>query len=949
MRTNRRRFWQWAAVMMVFVAVALVLGHSGRAQGAPAPIEGVGDGPLSVSEHAEVLVDEEGSFSIEEVLSRDARGEFSRLRNKGFEFGFTTKVYWARFEVANPTSEPVHYILDSAYPLIDSLIFYEVDEQGIRETKLGDSLPYHERKIDTLSFSLDLHMKPMSSRQIYVRMQSTSSLSVPLKLHTATGFLEYLHDHMLYMGLFYGIVLGLICYNSFLYLMTRESEYFNYVAFAIFNSSVASAFDGINYLVLPDFVYWQSIAIYEFICLSVICACRFARGYLSTAEFVPRTDRALRLCEYLFVGYGIIVAFVQTKLLFVAILVSLSIAIFGIALSAAIRIRQGFTPAWLFFMSWVTLLSAISFGVLTAIGVFPLYFLLPYMHKIGVAIEMILLSMALAYRINLLKNAEKKALAVATRATAEAQTKSDFLAKMSHEIRTPMNGVLGLTELLRKTKLNPYQENYVDSIHTSGKALLGVINDVLDYSKIEAGQMVLESVEIDLEKLLDECNAIFALRSCEQKIPLLVTMDTAVPTTILGDPTRLRQVMVNLLSNAYKFTEKGYVKLGVSLHCETAATQTLCFEVVDTGVGISSEAIKRLFRSFSQEDSSVTRKYGGTGLGLAICKQLAELMGGEIGVDSEKGKGARFWFTIVVPRVDARSPGDELREHQREVLGHRSALLVDSNEARARSLATTLGDWGLQVHWIDSNAELRPFLAGETSDHVRPELCLIVEDSHMRTRSEALSIVEDTVDAGSLPTLMAVSPKNLAMRKHEPSSSASGEWLTMLELPLQRLKLRAEMVRLIEGPLAEPESPEPEPTGDLQAGFGELKVLIAEDNPINRMVLIGMLKRFGITPSMVQNGQKALEACQTRDEAFDVIFMDCEMPVMDGYNATRKIRELQSERGQRSTIFALSAHAMEEHRDMALEAGMDEHLTKPISIPRLEAALRSLVDLRRSA
>lgn len=936
--------------ILAIVAVMLIAWQAGRAQVPFDPIVGVDGEPISVAQRSEILVDETGSLSIEDIMARDAAGEFSRIETD-FEFGFTHKVYWARFDVVNSSLTPADYILNSNYPLIDSLTFYEVDDSGIRRTELGDALPYHDREIETASFSHNIHLAPMESRRVYMRIQSSSSLSVPLKLYTATGFAEYLHDHMLILGMFYGIVGGLICYNAFLYILTRESAYFSYVAFAVCNAGAASSFDGINYLLLPNAVYWQSIAIYEFICLGVVWAGRFAREYLMTAEFVPWADRVIRASEYLFIGYAILLAFIQTKWLFIAILVSMTPTILGIVISAFIRIRQGYAPAWLFAVSWISLLSAFSFGVITAIGILPLNSWLPYMHKTGVSIEMILLSMALAHRINLLKSAERTALALATQAAAEAQAKSDFLAKMSHEIRTPMNGVLGLTELLRKTELSQYQENYVDSIHTSGKALLGVINDVLDYSKMEAGRMVLESVEIDLEKLLDDCAAIFALRSCEQSIPLLITVDPAVPVAIFGDPTRLRQIIVNLLSNAYKFTETGHVKLRVSQKGETAERRMLLFEVVDTGMGISNEGLDKLFKSFAQEDSSITRKYGGTGLGLAICKQLAELMGGEIGVESEKGRGSRFWFTMAVPRISKanESVAEAARNKQCAALQNKRTLLFDPHEARARTLTQTLEDWGLKVERCASGDELQQALRPDYAPRRPFELCLIVEDSPRCASPDTLAMVKERVEEDSLPVIMAVSTRNLALRKALRADEGQPICLRVLELPLRRQKLRAELAGLSQ------RGEEPPVLVESAVGrvdtklFSDLRVLVAEDNPINRMVLLGMLKRFGIVPAVVENGRKAVEACQEEERPFDLIFMDCEMPEMDGYQAARRIRELQSTSSHRTTIFALTAHAMEDHRQMALDAGMDDHLTKPISIPRLEAALGSLVDLRRSA
>ncbi|MEC8428101.1 MAG: ATP-binding protein, partial [Pseudomonadota bacterium] len=387
-------------------------------------------------------------------------------------------------------------------------------------------------------------------------------------------------------------------------------------------------------------------------------------------------------------------------------------------------------------------------------------------------------------------NEQLEAYQKAEKAEHASKSKSEFLAIMSHEIRTPMNGVLGMAELMQDTKLDNTQQGYLNTNHSSAESLLHVINDILDYSKLEAGKLDIELIPFNLRQVIDDCAAMFRSRADESGVPLRIEIGENTPAFIVSDPSRIRQIIINLLGNAYKFTEQGYILLKVF----TAQSQ-LRFEVEDTGIGLTDEQKERIYAPFTQAEHSTSRKYGGTGLGLSICKRLAELMGGCIGVEDHEGGGSRFFFTVRLQLAD--------------------------------DMGTT---------------------------------------------------------------------------EHKPQHSAQKEL----------------------------------------DDYSHLNVLVAEDNSVNQKVIVGMLKKLKIVPTICDNGQIALQA-YVDEGPYDLILMDCEMPEMNGYEATRAIRHHESDHAnlKRCFIVALSAHAINEKKDIALESGMDDYLTKPVRINDLSSMLRS--------
>ncbi len=899
---------------------------------------------IKLAPYSLVLEDSGQSLTIDDINTPERQLQFAP-HAKGLEFGYTAEAVWIAFVLDNQSQEEDEYLLEVGYPLIDSITLFEPQYDALgdnlhwRAETLGDRLPFNARPFKLRTFVFKLKLQPGEVKPYFLRVASTSSLSVPLTLYSEDAYYEYLHYHQTYIGIFYGICFGLLAYNLFLYGATREKSYLLYLGVVLSNVYTASCFDGFNYIVLPWFPYWQNVAIYASMCITLWFSHQFTRVYLQTHESLPRFDRVLRGLSLLAIAEFVLFLVVPGKLMSIAILATVALTIITILATAALKVRRGYEPAKLFLAAWIVMLSPIFIGVLNALNILSFHEVTPYIHKIGVAGEMIILSLALGSRINILKQAEQEALQLATRAEAEGKAKSDFLAKMSHEIRTPMNGVLGMAELLTETPLKPNQLHYVRTIYNSGQALLSIINDILDYSKIEAGKLVLERVEFNLEDLLDECVSVFALRSSDQKVPLIALVDPGVPKMVKGDPTRLRQVIINLLGNAFKFTERGQIRCNVLLdHADLPRLRIKC-EFIDSGIGISEEQQKYLFKSFSQADASTTRKYGGTGLGLAICKELVELMGGEIGVQSKPGHGSCFWFTAELEAcADQRNP--QVDELVRQLTG-RTLLVVDDN-VHIRTVVKTLAEsWGMQVLVAESGLSAVELVADIQRDHRKIDVALL--DFQLSDMSGIdLSRRIQQMLTQPFPHLLLTAARQLP---REAELEGSGIAI-IVEQPIPSSHLRKSLARAILGNLSDAEVWfEKDLTHPEYAG---LRVLVADDNTVNQLVVVGMLKRLGVSPDVATNGQEAVDLVKTAREPYDVILMDCEMPILDGYAATRQIRQYESAYQHHTVIYALTAHAMEDYLHKSRTAGMDDHIAKPVSMDDLNAALERATGLLRS-
>ncbi|GAB1260204.1 hybrid sensor histidine kinase/response regulator [Aurantivibrio plasticivorans] len=802
------------------------------------------------------------------------------------------------------------------YKVVDGSL---VSKQIINSYEGFTSRPFLHR------FSLfPTDLDPATTTQLILEVRQTPLPIFFTNLTTQKAVLEKDLGYSWFQGIHVGITLGLALYHLMVWFGTRDRVYIYYSAYLALSAIYSLQLNGFGFAYIwPELPWLQVKAGTILSAITLILGILFTINFLALKKHCPKLAKAY---------YGLVVLlFVWAFLRYVQIdtnpvlLTVFTLCVYmSFVASAFYTHLKGSVYSKYYLLAWSAyLFSVINWMMATIGGPHVFTYHASVILQVSVEAQAILLAFAMAYRIRLMQ--DEKIIA-----ESDNRAKSSFLAKMSHEIRTPLSGILGMSELLADRLKDTTSRHYNDIIRSCGASLLTIINDILDYSKFVSGKIELETIPFNLSRTAVDCLEIFRPQAAEKQIELIADIEVGFPEWVEGDPTRVKQIMMNLVGNAIKFTSAGQVTLRVE-HLEHDSRNFL-IEVVDTGVGIAADEQHHLFNEFQQSNAATSREYGGTGLGLAICKQLANLMGGEIGVRSTPRKGSCFWVRIMLPVAHKESaPGDTITPVEGKRL-----LVVEDNAAYAQLLTSQAKSWGLQCEWVKSGQDALSALEESLRQKARFDLiCIDLRLPDMNGLELSRRIMQDD-DLKKIPRMLLTAAAQLPSVKDLVGVGI----LKAIEKPILPQDLLKAYKELLSDESAQLCVDEDSLSVTKKPGGVFLDILVAEDNSVNQMVISGLLKRFGHKVEIAKNDQQALEKIEHREKPFDLILMDCEMPVLNGTDATAELRDWEKQQGQaRHVVVALTAHAVSEQIDLCRNVGMDAYLTKPIEMDKLTQLL----------
>jgi signal transduction histidine kinase/CheY-like chemotaxis protein len=884
---------------------------------------------------ATVLRDPGGRLDAAALLA--APGRFEVPKGAYATLGMEKAVVWLRIPARVAPGSDGTWVLKVDFGLLNRVDLYLARDGRIERQALGGNAQPNEGSLGGPAPAFVLRLAPGAQYEVLLRVRTNGPKILPVSFEKPTTFYRaQLNEHLL-QGILTGLTLCLLLYSLAQWVNLRE------ILFAKYSLLIGGlAMYNIAWFGLGAHYLWGSSAwatVHATGIISLLTACG---GYLFVGQALARpgmdrtfmrlTNAGAVLCVIAALAFGLDLIHDQAL---VAIISTLGIMPMLLGLPGAFgRARRGDRVGIYFLIGWAASFSSSAIQAQLIKGGMDANFWTLHSTQLGGTFDMIVFMRILGLRTKGIQDAM-------LRAEEATRLKSEFLANMSHEIRTPMNAIIGMSRLGLMADPNPKLRNYLSKILGAGEHLLGIINDILDFSKIEAGRMTIESVPFDLDGLLEHLASLTALKTDAKRVELVYSVPRGVPARLVGDPLRLGQVLINLTNNAVKFTDEGEIVVAVEAVERSSTQVTLRFSVSDTGIGMAPEQLARLFQSFSQADSSVTRKYGGTGLGLSISKQLVELMGGTIGVTSTPGMGSRFSFTVRLGISDAAARGEPLPP---ATLQQMRVMVVDDSAGAREALVDMLGSFGIQADAVASGEESLARLAKAVEDGNPYQVVLMDYMMPGWDGVETIRRIRADQRFAAPPAILMVSACTREGVLAQEGELPLGAFLTK---PVGPALLYHSLVQVLRpGAASEhaPAVPAPALTHEL-ARLDGARILLVDDNANNREVALDFLAAARMQVDVATGGAEAVEMVRQGD--YDLVLMDIQMHGLDGLSATRRIRALPN--GTQLPVIAMTAHAMAGDREKSQAAGMNDHVVKPIDPDLLLRTLMKWIDPQRLA
>lgn len=880
-----------------------------------------------------VLLDDQASLQLSDVRSERYRNQFSPIELDQLDAAEPNQALWLHYQL--PPHQP-EQVLRLFAPDLSRLDLYVLDGGKLTQQT------HHGRQDDTgvLSLSLGDHLLavPSSSQaqDVYLRLVSEHQLRPGISLVPAVEAAADQRQSLLF-GLLFGCLGMLIVHNLVRFAYSRSASSLwlaGYHGLMLFSALILLNLSG-------PWNLWhaaQTPAAYLAALLASICGLAFTQRFFAPLG-QPQLARLLQ-GEILLIGIvGLLLLFVDTLPLNLVTYALVALGSLSMLLVAGYHWFRGFAPARLFTLAMLVfnvgcLVVLPALLGLTRTSTEWLLFIL-----LGLtALSGMLLNLALSERLRNINEEHVSASRELATSNAEINAKAEFLARISHEIRTPMNGVLGMTELLLGTPLSVKQRDYVQTIHSAGNELLTLINEILDISKLESGQIELDDVQFDLNALIEDCLSIFRAKAEQQNIELISFTQPQVPRVISGDPTRLRQALLSLLENALKKTDEGEILLVVALD-QRGSTPRLRLAVQDSGEPIpASERDALLQAELHSQHFLSSNKLGGL-LGLVIAKQLIALMQGEFGIKTSHNQGNTLWMTLPLDPQRLEQPATDLDGPLRDA----RVLVVDDNDTCRKVLVQQCSAWGMNVSAVPSGKEALALL--RTKAHLRDYFDAVLLDQNMPGMTGmqlAAKIKEDPSLNHDILIIMLTGITNAPSKVIARNAGVKRILAKPVAGYTLKTTLAEELAQRSQGHMVS--APAPNLTAPLDVP-GDFRILVAEDNSISTKVIRGMLGKLNLEPDTASNGEEALQAMKAR--RYDLVLMDCEMPVLDGFSATQQLRAWEADSQRPHTpVVALTAHILAEHKERARQAGMDGHMAKPVELSQLRELIEYWVTHR---